>query len=57
MKSDFSYDTYGTVPSIELNCDVKFGLNTKQYNTVRYFTVLYRIKDISSGKAIVRIRN
>ena len=26
MKSDFSYDKYGTVPSIELKCDVKYGL-------------------------------
>jgi len=24
-KSDFSYDAYGTLLSIELNCDVKFG--------------------------------
>jgi len=29
VKSDFSYDTYGTVPSIELKRDVKFGLTAK----------------------------
>jgi hypothetical protein len=50
VKSDFSYDTYGTVPSIELNCYVKFDLTPGRITgfcglerSVPYRTTQYRI--------------